>query len=75
MAKQDHENKWELGQCTLEVRNGGNGSCQSWFQDLDCKVRSKVCLSRHYKIICMALNNLEKEVKQGSYIKKGGCIC
>lgn len=59
----------------LEVHNGGNGSYQSWFQDLDCKVRSKVCLSHHYKIICMALNNLEKEVKQGSYIKEGGCIC
>lgn len=42
MAKQDHENKWELGWCILEVHNGGSGSCQSWFQDLDCKVRSRV---------------------------------
>ncbi len=63
MAKQDHENKWELGWCILEVHNGGHGSCQSWFQDLDCKVRSRVCLSHHYKIICMALNNLEKRGK------------
>jgi hypothetical protein len=29
-----------------------------------------VCLSHDYGVICIALHNLEKEAKQGSYKKK-----
>jgi len=45
-----------------------------WRVEICSKIQTRsqtwVCLSHHYGVICIALHNLEKEAKQGSYKKK-----